>query len=184
MSQSDDQLYMAIDTGGTFTDVAVRSADGTMHVWKLPSTPSAPEQAVIAGVHGARERIDRPPEDLTRFVHGSTVATNTVITRDGARVGMVTTEGFRDVLAIAHQARPAIYDQHARRPEPLIDREAIIEATQRMDAEGNVLVELDEAGLRDSLHQLADLQLDIIVVSFLNAYVNPAHERRAAEVIE
>src|SRR5690625_3825172 len=183
MSQSDDQLYMAIDTGGTFTDVAVRSADGTMHVWKLPSTPSAPEQAVIAGVHGARERIDRTPEDLTRFVHGSTVATNTVITRDGARVGMVTTKGFRDVLAIAHQARPSIYDQHQRRPEPLIDRAAIVEATQRMDADGNIVVDLDETALLDSVEQLRDLELDIIVVSFLNAYVNPAHEQRAVELL-
>lgn len=183
MSQSDDQLHMAIDTGGTFTDVAVRSADGTMHVWKLPSTPSAPEQAVIAGVHGALERIDRTPEDLTRFVHGSTVATNTVITRDGARVGMVTTKGFRDVLAIAHQARPSIYDQHQRRPEPLIDRAAIVEATQRMDADGNIVVDLDETALRDSVEQLRDLELDIIVVSFLNAYVNPAHEQRAVELL-
>lgn len=183
MSQSDDQLHMAIDTGGTFTDVAVRSADGTMHVWKLPSTPSAPEQAVIAGVHGALERIDRTPEDLTRFVHGSTVATNTVITRDGARVGMVTTKGFRDVLAIAHQARPSIYDQHQRRPEPLIDRAAIVEATQRMDADGNSVVDLDETALRDSVEQLRDLDLDIIVVSFLNAYVNPAHEQRAVELL-
>ena len=183
MSQSDDQLHMAIDTGGTFTDVAVRSADGTMHVWKLTSTPSAPEQAVIAGVHGALERIDRTPEDLTRFVHGSTVATNTVITRDGARVGMVTTKGFRDVLAIAHQARPSIYDQHQRRPEPLIDRAAIVEATQRMDADGNSVVDLDETALRDSVEQLRDLDLDIIVVSFLNAYVNPAHEQRAVELL-
>src|SRR5690625_8035320 len=164
MSQSDDQLYMAIDTGGTFTDVAVRSRDATLHVWKRPSTPSAPEQAVIAGVHGALERIDRTPEDLTRFVHGSTVATNTVITRDGARVGMVTTKGFRDVLAIAHQSRPAIYDQHKRRPEPLIPKEAIVEASQRMDADGAVLVDLDEVSLAETVKPLATLELDVIVV--------------------
>ena len=183
MSQSDDQLHMAIDTGGTFTDVAVRSADGTMHVWKLPSTPEAPDRAVIAGVHGALERIGASPQDLTRFVHGSTVATNTVITREGARVGMVTTQGFRDVLAIAHQARPSIYDQHHRRPEPLIDREAIVEATQRMDADGNTVVDLDETALVDTVEQLRELKLDVIVVSFLNAYVNPEHERRAAKLI-
>lgn len=183
MSQPDDQLHMAIDTGGTFTDVAVRATDGTMHVWKLPSTPDAPDQAVIDGVHGALERIDRTPPELTRFVHGSTVATNTVITRDGARVGMVTTRGFRDVLAIAHQARPSIYDQHQRRPEPLIPREAIVEAIQRMDAAGNVVVDLDEAALREAVGPLRDQQLDVVVVSFLNAYVNPAHEQRAAELI-
>lgn len=183
MSRFDTQLHMAIDTGGTFTDVAVRAPDGTMHVWKLPSTPAAPDRAVIAGVHGALERIGASPHDLTRFVHGSTVATNTVITRDGARVGMVTTKGFRDVLTIAHQARPSIYDQHQRRPEPLIDRNAIVEATQRMDADGNIVVELDERALTESVEQLRELKLDVIVVSFLNAYVNPAHERRARELI-
>ena len=183
MTQPDDQLHMAIDTGGTFTDVATRTTDGTMHVWKLPSTPDAPDKAVIAGVHGALERISRTPQDLTRFVHGSTVATNTVITRDGARVGMVTTKGFRDVLAIAHQARPSIYDQHQRRPDPLIAREHIVEAIQRMDAEGNIVVDLDEPALHNAVEQLRDHKLDVIVVSFLNAYVNPAHERRAAKLI-
>lgn len=184
MSQSEQPLHMAIDTGGTFTDVAVRAADGTMNVWKLPSTPPAPEQAVIAGLHGALDRVGRAPEDLSRFVHGSTVATNTVITRDGARVGMVTTTGFRDVLAIAQQARPSIYDQHQRRPDPLIDREFIVEAIQRMDATGQVIVDLDERALRTTLEQLRGLELDVIVVSFLNAYVNPEHEHRAAEIIK
>src|SRR5690625_2035350 len=164
MKQSGEQFHMAIDTGGTFTDVAVRSVDGTMHVWKLPSTPAAPEQAVIDGLHGALQRVGATPPDLTRFVHGSTVATNTVITRDGARVGMVTTKGFRDVLAIAHQSRPAIYDQHKRRPEPLIPKEAIVEASQRMDADGAVLVDLDEVSLAETVKPLATLELDVIVV--------------------
>ena len=184
MSQSDPSLHMAIDTGGTFTDVAVRAADGTMSVWKLPSTPAAPEQAVIAGLQGALDRVGGTPQDLTRFVHGSTVATNTVITRDGARVGMVTTQGFRDVLAIAHQARPAIYDQHQTRPEPLIDRKFIVEAVQRMDAAGQILVELDETALRTTIERLRDFDLDVVVVSFLNAYVNPEHEHRAAAIIQ
>jgi len=183
MSQADNHLHMAVDTGGTFTDVAVRDADGKMSVWKLPSTPSAPDDAVIEGVQGALKRIDRSPEELTRFVHGSTVATNTVITRDGARVGMVTTQGFRDLLEIAHQARPAIYDQHQRRPDPLIPREWIMEATERMGADGEISTALDEDALQDTVQQLADHDLDVIVVSFLNAYVNSEHEVRAAELI-
>lgn len=183
MHQDNTQLHMAIDTGGTFTDVAVRAADGEISVWKLPSTPEAPDDAVLTGVQGALERVGRSPAELTRFVHGSTVATNTVITRDGARVGMVTTLGFRDILAIAHQSRPSIYDQHRRRPEPLIDRNAIVEATQRMDADGTVLVDLDTAALAKTVEQLAALELDVLVVSFLNAYVNPDHELRAAEIV-
>lgn len=94
MSRSDDQLHMAVDTGGTFTDVAVRGTDGKLSVWKLPSTPEAPDDAVLEGVQGGLERVGRDPAELNRFVHGSTVATNTVLTRDGARVGMVTTKGF------------------------------------------------------------------------------------------
>lgn len=184
MSQHDQPLHMAIDTGGTFTDIAVRAADGTMSVWKLPSTPAAPEQAVIAGLEGALDRVGGAPQDLTRLVHGSTVATNTVITRDGARVGMVTTQGFRDVLAIAHQARPSIYDQHQARPQPLIDRQHIVEATQRMDSTGQMIVDLDEAVLRKTIEGLGDFNLDVVVVSFLNAYVNPEHEQRAAEIIQ
>lgn len=184
MSHFDQSLHMAIDTGGTFTDVAVRAADGTMNVWKLPSTPHAPEEAVIKGLEGALDRVGSAPEHLTRFVHGSTVATNTVITRDGARVGMVTTKGFRDILAIAHQARPSIYDQYQRRPEPLIDREAIVEANQRMDASGDIVIELDETALLETIEYLRGLDLDVIVVSFLNAYLNPVHEHRAVEILE
>lgn len=184
MSQSDNQLHMAIDTGGTFTDVAVRGGDGEMSVWKLPSTPSAPDEAVIKGVKGALERVDRSPNELTRFVHGSTVATNTVITRDGARVGMVTTQGFRDVLQIAHQTRPSIYDQHQRRPEPLIPRDAIVEAIERMDGNGEVIVALHEDALKETAQQLADQDLDVVVVSFINAYVNAEHELQAVEVLK
>src|SRR5690625_1241849 len=143
MSHSAEQLHMAIDTGGTFTDIAVRDAQGAMFVWKLPSTPQAPQEAVISGLQGALQRVDRAPAELTRFVHGSTVATNTVITRSGASVGMVTTRGFRDILAIAHQARPSIYHQHRRRAEPLIPRSAIIVATQRMVDECKSLTSLD-----------------------------------------
>ncbi|GAA2028823.1 hydantoinase/oxoprolinase family protein [Yaniella flava] len=184
MSQSGDPLHMAVDTGGTFTDVAVRGAGGKMFVWKLPSTPTAPDEAVIDGVKGALARVERSPQELTRFVHGSTVATNTVITRDGARVGMVTTAGFRDVLAIAHQARPSIYDQHKRRPEPLIARQAIIEATERIDADGQILTALDETALEVAIQQLAPLELDAIVVSLINAYANPAHEHRVTEIVQ
>src|SRR5690625_3373598 len=184
MSRSDDQLHMAVDTGGTFTDVAVRGTDGKLSVWKLPSTPEAPDDAVLEGVQGGLERVGRDPAELNRFVHGSTVATNTVLTRDGARVGMVTTKGFRDILAIAHQARPSIYDQHQRRPEPLIARQHIIEVPQRMDADGHIVEELDEAALQQAAQTLGDFELDVIVVSFINAYANSAHEQRAVEILE
>ena len=101
-------LHVAVDTGGTFTDIGIRKDDGELFVWKVPSTPEAPNEAVIDGIVGGLEQIDRSPEEITRLVHGTTVATNTVLTREGGRVGLLTTRGFRDVLAIAHQDRPAI----------------------------------------------------------------------------
>lgn len=113
---------VAIDTGGTFTDIAVNRPDGSVFVWKVPSTPHAPDEAVIAGLTEALSEVAGQPGEVTRFVQGTTVATNTVITGTGARVGLVTTDGFRDLLAIGYQTRPSLYDQTARRP----DRKSVV----------------------------------------------------------
>ena len=142
-TQSQTGLQVAVDTGGTFTDIGLRRADGTLSVWKVPSTPSAPDEAVITGITGALEQYDGDAADISRLVHGTTVATNTVLTREGTRVGLLTTKGFRDVLAIAHQARPAIYDDRAHRVEPLIEDDYIVEIAERIDADGEILSPLD-----------------------------------------
>ena len=162
-------LHIAVDTGGTFTDIGVRRADGSLAVWKVPSTPHAPDEAVITGITGALEREDAQPAQVTRLVHGTTVATNTVLTRTGARVGLLTTRGFRDVLAIAHQARPSLYDNRVHRVPPLIPDELIVDIDERLAADGTVLTELTADALIDAASALADLDLDAVVVSFLNA---------------
>lgn len=172
-------LHIAVDTGGTFTDIGVRRADGSLAVWKVPSTPHAPDEAVITGITGALEREDAQPAQVTRLVHGTTVATNTVLTRTGARVGLLTTRGFRDVLAIAHQARPSLYDNRAHRVPPLIPDELIVDIDERLAADGTVITELTADALIDAASALADLDLDAVVVSFLNAYVDPRHEQEA-----
>lgn len=172
-------LHIAVDTGGTFTDIGVRRADGSLAVWKVPSTPHAPDEAVITGITGALEREDAQPAQVTRLVHGTTVATNTVLTRTGARVGLLTTRGFRDVLAIAHQARPSLYDNRVHRVPPLIPDELIVDIDERLTADGTVLTELTADALIDAASALADLDLDAVVVSFLNAYVDPRHEQEA-----
>lgn len=177
-------LQVAVDTGGTFTDIGLRSSDGTLSVWKVPSTPSAPDQAVITGITGALEQYDGSAEDISRLVHGTTVATNTVLTREGARVGLLTTKGFRDVLAIAHQARPAIYDDRAHRVEPLIKDDYIAEIDERIDTDGEVLRPLDMGELEDIGKQLREMNLDAVVVSLLNAYANNEHEIEAANKLE
>lgn len=183
-TQSQTGLQVAVDTGGTFTDIGLRRADGTLSVWKVPSTPSAPDEAVITGITGALEQYDGDAADISRLVHGTTVATNTVLTREGARVGLLTTKGFRDVLAIAHQARPAIYDDRAHRVEPLIGDDYITEIDERIDADGEVLRPLETGDLESIGKQLRKMNLDAVVVAFLNAYANNEHEVEAARKLE
>lgn len=180
-TQSQTGLQVAVDTGGTFTDIGLRRTDGTLSVWKVPSTPSAPDEAVITGITGALEQYDGNAADISRLVHGTTVATNTVLTREGARVGLLTTKGFRDVLAIAHQARPAIYDDRAHRVEPLIGDDYITEIDERVDADGEILSPLETGDLESIGKQLRKMNLDAVVVSFLNAYANNKHEIEAAK---
>lgn len=174
-------LQVAVDTGGTFTDIGIRQPDGALSVWKVPSTPDAPDSAVIDGIGEALEQQGGHPADISRLVHGTTVATNTVLTREGARVGLLTTRGFRDVLAIAHQSRPSLYDNRVHRVPPLIPEELIAEVSERMSAYGQVLTPLSSAELAGLAHQLRELKLDALVVSFLNAYRNEEHERLAVE---
>lgn len=177
----DNPLQVAVDTGGTFTDIGVRGPDGAVAVWKVPSTPDAPDEAVVRGLTGAMEQQEASPEQITRLVHGTTVATNTVLTRTGAKVGLLTTAGFGDLLAIAHQARPSLYDAAVHRVPPLVPAELVTEVDERMAADGSVVSELTDAALTAAAEKIAELDLDILVVSFLNAYVNPEHERKAVE---
>lgn len=179
-----EALHAAVDTGGTFTDVAVRREDGSLFVWKVPSTPDSPDQAVIDGITGAVAEMGVEIEGVSRFVHGTTVATNTVITRTGARVGLLTTAGFRDLLEIGHQARPSLYDQHRRRSAPLVPAERIAELSERLSAEGEEIRPIDERELRDVAEELRAMELDVLVVSFLNAYANPEHELRVAAELQ
>lgn len=182
-TKAQNRLQVAVDTGGTFTDIGVRREDGRISVWKVPSTPAAPDEAVIEGITGAMEQQGSRPEDITRLVHGTTVATNTVLTREGAKVGLLTTRGFRDVLAIAHQARPNLYNNIEHRPEPLIPNELITEIDERMDASGEVISPLDTTALKQIADQLQEQNLDALVVSFLNAYLNDEHEAMAVQYL-
>ncbi|AGS35752.1 N-methylhydaintoinase A [Corynebacterium maris DSM 45190] len=182
-TESGSDLHIAADTGGTFTDIGIRLPGGGLAVWKVASTPDAPDDAVIEGVTEALRRQDGDPADVTRLVHGTTVATNTVLTRDGARVGLVTTRGFRDVLAIAHQARPSLYDNTVHRAQPLIGDDAIVEVDERVGSGGDVIAALDEGQLKQVAEELRALGLDSLVVSFINAYSNDEHERRAVEIL-
>lgn len=176
-------LRIAVDTGGTFTDVAVRRPDGSTVVTKVASTPAAPDDAVVDGLMAALDDLGATPADVEGFVHGTTVATNTVLTRTGARVALLTTRGFGDVLRIGHQARPSLYDLRARPTPVLVDEGLTWEVDERLDADGAELRPLDERGLAAVAGEIRAAAPDVVVVAFLNAYADPVHEERAAALL-
>ncbi|MDQ7828036.1 MAG: hydantoinase/oxoprolinase family protein [Armatimonadota bacterium] len=172
-------LILAIDVGGTFTDVVGLDADGQLRVEKILTTPD--DQAAGA-VTGART-LAGSLEGVTTIVHGTTVATNAILERKGARTAVVTTWGFRDVLEFQTQERTDIWDLFYRKPEPLVPRDLRFEVRERMAADGRVVHPLDPASLARVLRALRRARPQSVVVAFLNSYRNPAHERAARAAI-
>ncbi len=170
---------IGVDVGGTFTDVVLAAPDGELTVAKVPSTPADQSEGVLAGV----EATDVAVADLERFAHGTTVATNTVLERDGARVVLVTTAGFRDLLVIGRQDRPRLYDQAARRPEPVVARGDVVEVAERVRHDGTVHTSLEEAEVARVVEEVAALAPDAVAISLLFSYAHPEHEQRLADAI-
>jgi len=174
---------LGVDVGGTFTDV-VLVADGAVTTAKVPTTGDQSE-GVLAGIETACERAGVDPGDIDRFRHGTTVATNAMLEREGARTALVTTEGFADVLAIGRQDRPALYDLDASAPDPLVPRERRYELAERATTDG-IERAPDDATLRALAERLRAEQggtVESIAVSLLHAYAHPETERRVAETL-
>ena len=146
-----ERCVLGADIGGTFTDVVLTRGDGRMHVAKQLTTPDAPEQSVLEAVARVLEEAGVPASSIARVVHGTTLATNAVIERKGARVAFVTSAGFGDLLRIGREARVEDdrYDLHFEPSPPPLQREAIFEVRERMSARGDVLVPFDEASARE-----------------------------------
>ena len=172
---------IAVDVGGTFIDVvSIDRETGAVSVEKQPSTPDRLAEELLT----ALERLPGTLAEIDRFLHGSTVAINALVQREGAKVGLITTRGFRDVLELARGNRPHIYDWVWMPPEPLVPRELRREVTERLGPRGDEVAPLDLAGLAREADALVAAGADAIAVCFLHAYANPKHEREAAEVIE
>jgi len=166
-------LRFGVDTGGTFTDFVRFGPDG-LSVHKQRSTPDDPARAILSG-------IDQLAGTATvDVVHGSTVATNAVLERKGARVALVTTEGFEDVLRIGRQTRPELYNIFVPPPRPLVDPNLTFGVVERLDAAGRMLMPLDAAAIERLATELGTRKVDIIAVCFLHSYLNPAHEIEVA----
>ncbi len=164
---------LGVDVGGTFTDFLLWE-DGRLFVYKRPSTPDDPSRAVLAGLAeaGADGAAWRPDE----VVHGSTVATNAVLERKGARTALITTEGFRDVLEIGRQTRPNLYDLEPRRSPPLVPQRLRLEARERLDYRGEVLQRLSKREAVKLVRSLRDRGVKSLAVCFLFSFLNPRHE--------
>lgn len=169
---------IGVDVGGTFTDLlALDPERGTFRVAKVPSTPEDQSVGFIAGL-GA---LEADLAVVAALVHGTTVATNAVLERKGARCGLITTAGFRDVLELGRRTRPNPYGMTGSF-EALIPRDLRAEVPERIDAAGRVLTPLDEAVVRREVHRLRERGAEALVIHFIHAYANPAHEQRCGEI--
>ncbi len=172
-------LTVGIDVGGTFTDLlAIDSGSGAVKLAKVPTTVD--NQAI--GFMAALASAGADPATLQAVVHGTTTTTNALLERKIARVGLITTKGFRDVLELGRRTRPQPYGLRGTF-RPMIERELRLEVLERMDADGKVLVPLDEAAVAEATNKLLALGCEAVVIHFLHSYINATHERRAAEIV-
>jgi N-methylhydantoinase A len=170
---------LGVDIGGTFTDIVLLAPDGSLSSKKILSTPRDYSLAIEQGVGELMHETGVTGADIAEFVHGTTVATNTIIERLGARAALVTTQGFRDVLELGRFRAPRLYDLTFRKPEPLVDRRLCFEVPERTDADGAVLQPVDFQRLALVADQLAQEDVQAVALCFLNSCVNPANEAAA-----
>lgn len=175
---------VGVDSGGTFTDVCLYNQQtGHLEIWKVSSTPEDPSLGIATGIEQALARVGATAADVTYLGHGTTVGTNALIVLGGAVTGLVTTDGFRDLLEIGRQKRPDLYDFNADKPEPLVPRSLRYEVAERTRYDGTVETALDEVGLRAVAHELKAKDVKSVAVSFLYGFMRPDHERRAVEIL-
>ncbi len=175
---------LGIDIGGTFTDATlINEATGEIRISKVPSTPKDHSQGLLEAAHRILRDNGVDADEVTYLVHGTTVATNSIIEGKIARTGFVTTEGFRDLLEIARQIRPSLYDLQFEKPKPLVPRYLCFGVPERLDARGQVVTPLDETAVAEIASRLGDEGVESIAVCLLHAYANPEHEKRVGRIL-
>lgn len=178
---------LAVDIGGTFTDVVLEAAvpgqASRAHSIKLLTTPDAPERAVLDGVRAILAEAKVAAADVTLVVHGTTLATNALIERKGARTALLTTEGFRDSVEMAWEHRFEQYDIYMERPDPLVPRDLRFGIPERVASDGAVLLALDEKAVRAVAMELRQRKIEAVAVCFLHSFTHEAHERRAGQIL-
>ena len=179
---------LGIDVGGTFTDLVVYDdAAGALTVAKVPSVPADPSEGILHGIVQLLRAAGVAPGAVDYVAHGTTVATNALLERKGAPTALITTHGFRDLLEIARQKRPALYDLFARKPAPLVPRDRRYECRERVTADGRVRTPLDLRDVDEVLERIAadaaaaDEPVEALAICFLYAFLAPDHERQVLE---
>jgi len=173
---------LAVDIGGTFTDIALEIGAQRITT-KVLTTPRAPEDGVLAGIARVLEEGGIAPADIGIIIHGTTLATNALIERKGAKTALVVTEGFRDTVEMAYENRFEQYDVNVDRPRPLVPRHLRLPVRERLTAAGEALIPLDEQSVRDLVPLLRENAIESIAVGLIHSYANPAHEQRIAEIL-
>ena len=176
-------IRLGVDIGGTFTDVVLEKG-GESFSTKVLTTYAAPENAIIDGMHQVCIKAGVTPADLTQIIHGTTLATNALIERRGAKTALITTQGFRDVIEMRTESRFEQYDLNLNLPEPLLPRQMRYTVSERVDATGAVLVPLDRAEVEALADRIAEGGYDSVAVGLIHSYLNDAHERLIREVLE
>jgi len=175
---------VGVDSGGTFTDICLfDEASGQIAVWKVSSTPDDPSRAVANGVAAALARVGAPAAEVAYFGHGTTVATNALIQHRGAPTGLVTSDGFRDLLEIGRQKRPHLYDLQADKPPVLVSRERRLEVPERLLHDGRIETPLDETAVRNAARVLREAGVKAVAICFLYSFLDPAHEAAARRIV-
>ena len=175
---------IGVDSGGTFTDICLfEEESGRIAVWKVSSTPADPSQAVVQGLGEALAQIASRASDVSYFGHGTTVATNALIQQRGASTGLITSEGFRDLLEIGRQKRPDLYDLQADKPVVLVERRLRREVPERLRHDGRVETVLDETAVRNAVRVLREAGVKAVAVCFLYSFLDTKHEETARRIL-
>jgi N-methylhydantoinase A len=177
-------VRVAVDIGGTFTDIVLMRPDGVLSESKVSTTPDDPSRAVVDGLLTLLRELRIVPGDVVEVLHGTTVGSNTILQRRGAKTGLITTRGFRDVLEIGRIRMPEMFDLTWSKPAPLVPRRYRVEVDERIAADGSVVKPLDQPSLERAIEQLVAEDIEAVAICFINSYRNAAHERQAEAFIK
>lgn len=175
-------VRLGVDIGGTFTDVVLEK-DGVPFSTKVLTTYTAPENAIIDGMHQVCAKADVTPVQIGQIIHGTTLATNALIERHGAKTALITTKGFRDVIEMRTESRFEQYDLNLNLPDPLLPRQMRFTVAGRVDANGQILVDMDRAEVEAIVDQIAEGGFESVAVGLIHSYLNPTHEQLVRDVL-